>query len=178
MVDDWRSPTDLSSFCRDIRPPITVIELRACPREHREVVLHAIWLISMKLCQFKECSPKLKKTNWFLFWFLPRWDTSRKFLILLLPYFPVFWLQISSAFAIIFADCHGLSWVHVRASSFTALFRVSLGRVGLRCVGLAHAATRVPMFSPFSLFVFLFSSLHYYTFIFFYSLSAFPQISK
>ena len=65
-------------------------------------------------------------------------DTSRKFLILLLSYFPVFWLQISFAFAIIFADCHGLSCVHVRASSYTGLFRVSLGGVGLRCVGLAQ----------------------------------------
>ena len=69
-------------------------------------------------------------------------DTSRKFLILLLSYFPVFWLQISSAFAIIFADCHGLSCVHVRASSYTGLLRVGvgwvLGGVGLRCVGLAQ----------------------------------------
>ena len=34
-----------------------------------------------------------------------------------------------------------LSWpfhVHVRVSSYTALFRVSLGGVGLRCVGLAQ----------------------------------------
>ena len=48
--------------------------------------------------------------------------TSTKFLILLLSYFPVFWMQMSSAFAIIFADCHGLSCVHVRASSYTGLF--------------------------------------------------------
>ena len=65
-------------------------------------------------------------------------DTSEKFLILLLSYLPVFWLQISSAFAIIFADCHGLSCVRVRASSYTALFRVSLRGVGVRCVGLAQ----------------------------------------
>ena len=65
-------------------------------------------------------------------------DTSGKLLILLLSYSPVFWLQISSAFAIIFADCYGLSCVHVRASSYTALFRVSLSGVGLRCVGLAQ----------------------------------------
>ena len=173
MVDDWRSPTDLSSFCRDIGVPITVIELRACPREHREVVLHAIWLISMKLCQFKECSPKLKKTNWFLFWFLPSWDTSRKFLILLLPYFPLFWLQISSAFAIIFADCHGLSWVHVRASSYTALFRVSLGRVGLRCVGLAqkisarcNTGSYVFSFFFICIFILFLALLHIYIFSF------------
>ena len=70
----------------------------------------------------------------FIFFFQE--GTSRKFLILLLSYFPVFWLQISSAFAIIFADCHGLSCVHVRASSYTALFRVSLRGVGLRWVGL------------------------------------------
>ena len=65
-------------------------------------------------------------------------NTSRKFLILLLSYFPIFWLQISSAFATIFADCHGLSCVHVRASSYTALFQVSLSGVGLKCVGLAQ----------------------------------------
>ena len=59
-------------------------------------------------------------------------DTSEKFLILLLSYLPVFWLQISSVFAIISADCHGLSCVHVRASSYTALFRVSLHAIGLR----------------------------------------------
>ena len=84
-------------------------------------------------------------------------DTSEKFLILLLSYLPGFWLQTSSAFIIIFDDCHGLSCVHVRASSYTALVRVSMRGVGLRCVGLAkgflHAATRC----------------------FFYSLSAFPQ---
>ena len=43
--------------------------LRACPRERREVVLHATSPISVKLCQFKGSTPKLKKTNWFLFWF-------------------------------------------------------------------------------------------------------------
>ena len=64
--------------------------------------------------------------------------TSRKFLILLLSYFPVFWLQISSAFAFLFADCHGLSCVHVRDSSYTALFRVPLSGVGPRCLGLAQ----------------------------------------
>ena len=43
-------------------------------------------------------------------------NTSRKFLNLLLFYLPVFWPQISSAFAIIFAECHDLSSVQVRAS--------------------------------------------------------------
>ena len=42
-----------------------------------------------------------------------------------------------SAFAIIFAECHGLC-THVRASWYTALFRVSLPCVGLRCIGLAQ----------------------------------------
>ena len=42
-------------------------------------------------------------------------NNSRKFLNLLLFYLSVFWPQISSAFAIIFADCHGLSCVHVQA---------------------------------------------------------------
>ena len=46
-------------------------ELRGCPREHRAVVLHAISPISMKLCQLIGGTPKLKKTNWFLFGFFP-----------------------------------------------------------------------------------------------------------
>ena len=33
--------------------------LRACPREHQGVVLHATSPISMKLCQFKGSTPKL-----------------------------------------------------------------------------------------------------------------------
>ena len=46
-------------------------QLRACPREHRAVVLQAISPISMKLYKFKGSTPKLKNTNWFLFWFFP-----------------------------------------------------------------------------------------------------------
>ena len=49
-----------------------LLTLRVCPQEHRAVVLHAISPISMKLCQFKGSTPKLKKTNWFLFWFFFR----------------------------------------------------------------------------------------------------------
>ena len=87
-------------------------------------------------------------------------DTSEKFLILLLSYLPVFWLQISSVFAIIYADCHGLSCVHVRASSYTALFRVSLRGVGLRCVGLAQkisarCSTGSNVFSFFFICIFI-----------------------
>ena len=100
-------------------------------------------------------------------------DTSRKFLILLLSYFPVFWLQISFAFAIIFADCHGLSCVHVRASSYTGLFRVSLGGVGLRCVGLARKIsarcnTGSYVFSFFFIWIFilLLALSHIYVFLF------------
>ena len=40
--------------------------LRACPREHQAVVLHAISLISMKLCQFKGST---QNSKWFLLWF-------------------------------------------------------------------------------------------------------------
>ena len=59
------------------------LQLRACPRKHRAVVLHAISLISVKLCQFKGFTPKLQKTNWFLFWFFPGGDRppSRFFLV-------------------------------------------------------------------------------------------------
>ena len=105
--------------------------------------------------------------------FIFKEDTSRKFLILLLSYFPVFWLQISSVFAIIFADCHGLSCVHVRASSNTALFQVSLGGVGLRCVGLAQKIsarcnTGSYVFPFFFIYIFiLFLALsHIYVFLF------------
>ena len=45
--------------------------LRVYPREHQAVVLHAISLILMKLCQLKGSTPKLEQTNWFLFWFFP-----------------------------------------------------------------------------------------------------------
>ena len=100
-------------------------------------------------------------------------DTSRKFLILLLSYFPVFWLQISSAFAIIFADCHGLSCLHVRASSYTALFRVSLSGVGLRCVGLAQKISArcntgpyVFSFFFFCIFILFLALSHIYVFLF------------
>ena len=74
----------------------------------------------------------------FFFFFFLQENTCRKFLFLLLFYLPVFLLQISSAFAIIFATCHGLSCVHVRARWYTAPFRVSLRGVGPRCVGLAR----------------------------------------
>ena len=63
-------------------------------------------------------------------------NTSSKVLTLLLFYLPVFWLQISSAFGIIFANCHGLSRVHVRVSWYTALCRVTLRSVRLRGVGI------------------------------------------
>ena len=64
----------------------------------------------------------------------------------------------------------------MRTSSYTALFQVSLRGVGHKCVGLAQkiylrAATRVSIFFPFPLLVFLFSSLHYHTCMFF----LFPQ---
>ena len=100
-------------------------------------------------------------------------NNSRKFLNLLLFYLPVFWPQISSAFAIIFADCHGLSCVHVRASSYTGLFRVSLGGVGLRCVGLARKIsarcnTGSYVFSFFFIWIFilLLALSHIYVFLF------------
>ena len=48
--------------------------LRVCPRDHQAVVLHAISPISMKLCKFKGSTPKLKQTNWSLFWFFPGED--------------------------------------------------------------------------------------------------------
>ena len=116
--------------------------------------------------------PFMRSKNCSSFFFFQE-DTSRKFLILLLSYFPVFWLQISSAFAIIFADCHGLSCVHVRASSYTGLFRVSLAGVGLMCVGLvqkisARCNTGSYVFSFFfiCIFILLLALSHIYVFLF------------
>ena len=93
------------------------------------------------------------------------------FFILLSYYFSDFWMQISSAFAIIFADCHGLSCVHVRASSYTALFRVSLRGVGHKCVGLAQKIsarcnTGFYVFSFFfiCIFILLLALSHMYVF--------------
>ena len=78
---------------------------------------------------------------------------------------------MSSAFGIIFADCHGLSCVHVRASSYTALFRVSLRGVGHKCVGLAQkiSARRNTGFYVFSffficIFILLLALSHMYVF--------------
>ena len=47
---------------------ICVRVLRASPWEHQAGMLHAISPISMKLCQFKRSTPKLEKTNLFVFW--------------------------------------------------------------------------------------------------------------
>ena len=101
--------------------------------------------------------PFMRSKNCLIFFFR---DTSRKFLILLSSYFPVFWLRISSAFAIIFTDCYGLSCMHVWASSYPTLFQVSLGGVGLRCVGLAqkisaHCNTGFYVFSFFFIWIFI-----------------------
>ena len=74
--------------------------------------------------------------GFFFFFFLRR--HLQKILYPSVILFACFLLQILSAFAIIFANCHGLSCVHVRASSYTALFRVSLRGVGHKCVGLAQ----------------------------------------
>ena len=100
-------------------------------------------------------------------------NTSVKFLILLLLYLPIFWLQISSVFAIIFADYHGLSCVHVWASWYTALFQISLRGVGLKCVGLAqkisarcNTSSYVFSFSFIWIFILLLALSHIYVFLF------------
>ena len=89
-------------------------------------------------------------------------NTSTKFLSFLLFYYPVCWLKISSAFAIIFADSHGLSCVHVRARWYTAPFWVSLRGVGPRCVGLAGKVSsrcKTDSYFFFTFYLFVFYSL-------------------
>ena len=119
-----------------------------------------------------------EKSTLFIFFF-----SRRHFQKVLNPsviLFSCFRLQISFTFAIIFTDCHGLSCVHVRASSYTGLFRVSLGGVGPRCVGLArkisaHCNTGSYVFSFFFIFIFILFPAYV---CYFNSLSAFPQIWK
>ena len=97
-------------------------------------------------------------------------DTSGKFLILLLSYLPVFWLQISSAFAIIFADCCGFSCVHVHIQhSFEFLCMLSgLGWVGLAQKISARCNTGSYVFSFFfiCIFILLLALSHIYVFLF------------
>ena len=78
-----------------------------------------------------------------------------------------------SASAIIFAECHGPSCVCVRGIWYTALFRVSLRGVGLRCVGLAQKIsarcnTGSYVFSFFFIWIFilLLALSHIYVFLF------------
>ena len=64
--------------------------LRVCPREHQAVALHAISPISMKVCQFKGSTLKLKQATWFLFWLFPWVNTPP------LRFFLVFSMEVAS----------------------------------------------------------------------------------
>ena len=88
---------------------------------------------------------------------------------------------MSSASAIIFAECHGPSCVCVRGIWYTALFRVSLRGVGLRCVGLAQkmsarckraSNTGSCGFSFSLIFIFILSLALSHMYVFFLILSA------
>ena len=46
-----------------------ICTIKSVSTRARAVVLHAISPISMELCQFEGSTPKLKKTEWSLFWF-------------------------------------------------------------------------------------------------------------
>ena len=64
--------------------------LRVCPREHQAVALHAISPISVKVCQFKGSTLKLKQATWFLFWLFPWVNTPP------LRFFLVFPMEVAS----------------------------------------------------------------------------------
>ena len=59
--------------------------LRVCPREHQAVALHAISPISVKVCQFKGSTLKLKQATWFLFWLFPWVNTPPLRFFLVFP---------------------------------------------------------------------------------------------
>ena len=64
--------------------------LRVCPREYQAVALHAISPTSMKVCQFKGSTLKLKQATWFLFWLFPWVNTPP------LRFFLVFSMEVAS----------------------------------------------------------------------------------
>ena len=108
-------------------------------------------------------------------------STSRKFLILLLFYLPVFYckyrqqLLLFSLIVIAFPACTCES-----VDRYTAPFLVFLRGVRLRCVGLtrkisAHCNTGSYVFSFFFIFIFILFLAYV---CYFNSLSAFPQIWK
>ena len=102
-------------------------------------------------------------------------NTSRKFLIFLLSYLPVFYckyrLHLLSFSLIVLAfpacTCEPVGIQH----SFEFFCLVSGQGVQVWLESYLHTATQVPMFSPFSLLLFLFSFLHYHTCMLF----QFPQ---
>ena len=47
---------------------------RSREQEHQAVVRYFIPPISMTVCQVKGSTPKLKQTNWFVFWLFPGRD--------------------------------------------------------------------------------------------------------
>ena len=65
-------------------------------------------------------------------------NISRKFLNPLLFYLPIFWMYISSASIIIFAEFHDLSYVKVQANWYIAFLRVSLRVSSLGGVGVTQ----------------------------------------
>ena len=75
---------------QNFRKKLLLAHLRVCPREHQAVVLHVISPISMKLCQFKGSTLRLKQANWFLFWIFPWVDRP------LPQFFMVFTKEIGS----------------------------------------------------------------------------------
>ena len=76
-------------------------------------------------------------------------STSRKFLILLLFHLPVFYCKYR--LHLLLFSLIARPFLHARASQPVGILERYL-----------HTATQVPMFSPFSLFLFLFSFLHMY----------------
>ena len=94
--------------------------------------------------------------------------TSRKFLSLLLIYFPVFWLRIWS--------CHGLSCVYVRASWYE--FHCVVCRCGSKDICKSSSNTGSYVVSFFFICICILFLALSYMYVFFYSLCAFPQIWK
>ena len=120
----------------------------------------------------RDCVTFHEKQKLFIFFFFPG-RHFQKVINLFVILFSCSLTAISSTFVIIFADCHGLSCVHVRASSYTALFRVSLGGVGLRCVGLAqkisarcNTGSYVFSFFFICIFILFLALLHIFIFLF------------
>ena len=118
-VTPWNSLTE--PFFRTIRMEM-LFPLSTIKKFHAKIVFVA-WL--------RDLSWEVKVV--YLFFLFFQGNTSRKFWTFQLFYFPVFWLQIPYAFAIIFMACHVMAF-----PTWTCELHCVVSGQRFRCVGLVQ----------------------------------------